>query len=116
MIDVKKVLDGWERCQKCNMSLIATPEERKAYLDCEYTVGLYCGKYRLTYETIEALKKVYNKVVCCKDCKYGFPLTDSAYIQCTRRFHDGHKHEANWFCGDAERKEQNGNDTQTSNN
>lgn len=43
-------------------------------------------------------------IVRCKDCKYGFPLTDSAYIQCMCAYHDGHKHNHDWFCADGKRK------------
>lgn len=44
-------------------------------------------------------------VILCKDCKYGYPIIDSEYVTCGRRFHDGQNHEANWFCADGERKE-----------
>ena len=56
MIDVEKVLRGWERCKACDMRPIAPEEGQKAYLDCEYTIGMYCGKDKLIYETMEILK------------------------------------------------------------
>ena len=43
-------------------------------------------------------------LIRCKDCKYGYPLTDSAYIQCTRAFHTSERHGHDWFCADGERK------------
>ena len=46
-----------------------------------------------------------QELVRCKDCKHGFTLTDSAFVTCGCRFHDGQKHEADWFCADGERKE-----------
>jgi hypothetical protein len=57
MIDREKVVRGLERCLKCGMSPTSSAEELKAYIDCEYTVGLYCGKDRLLFETLELLKK-----------------------------------------------------------
>ena len=46
-----------------------------------------------------------NEIVRCGNCKHGYTLTDSAYVTCGRRFHDGQKHEAKWFCADGERRE-----------
>ena len=57
MADAEKVLRGWERCKVCNMSLLATPEGRKAYVDCEYTVGLSCRRDKLIDDTITLLKE-----------------------------------------------------------
>lgn len=57
MPDTDKIAKAWDRCNKCNMSLNADEEGRKAYLDCEYTVGMYCGKDRLIRETIDTLKE-----------------------------------------------------------
>ena len=50
MADVKKVLDGWKRCQEC------TGFTSKAYRECEYTVGIYCGKDALIRDTIELIQ------------------------------------------------------------
>lgn len=47
----------------------------------------------------------YSEIVRCKDCKHGVTMTDSAFVTCGCRFHDGQKHEADWFCADGERKE-----------
>lgn len=57
MIDREKVVRGLERCLICSTSPISSAEELKAYIDCEYTVGLYCGKDRLLFETLELLKE-----------------------------------------------------------
>ena len=59
MPDIKKVLRGWERCKTCNMSII---ESNDSYRDCEYTIGLYCGKDKLINETIELLKEQQNQI------------------------------------------------------
>lgn len=58
MADLEKVLRGWERCKKCNMSPIAPREAHEAYYECEYTIGLYCGKDKLVFETIELLDEL----------------------------------------------------------
>ena len=44
-------------------------------------------------------------VVRCKDCKYGVPLTDSSYIQCSMAFHTSERHGNDWFCADGVRKD-----------
>ena len=115
MTDVKKVLDGWKRCQKCNST------RSKAYLECEYTVGLYCGKDNLVYDTINvlqeleaditALKSAYKElaekgeiVVRCQDCIFGQPI-EERYI-CTNSKHCQSKsNEPGWFCADGRKKD-----------
>lgn len=62
MPDTDKIIKAWERCNKCNMSLNADEEGRKAYLNCEYTVGMYCGKDRLIHETIDTLKEQQERI------------------------------------------------------
>ena len=47
-----------------------------------------------------------DAIVRCGYCKYGYTLTDSAFVTCGRRFHDGQKHEADWFCADGEREDE----------
>ena len=75
MADIEKVIKGWERCEECRMHPFGTSQ---AYLDCEYTVGLYCGQDKLIWHTLEALKeqeallREYEKLsqVCFKIEKY----------------------------------------------
>lgn len=62
MPDLEKVLRGWERCKKCSMSPIAPQEAHEAYYECEYTIGLYCGKDKLEYETIALLKEQADEI------------------------------------------------------
>ena len=45
-----------------------------------------------------------GELVRCKDCKHGYPLTDSAFYQCTLAFRTSERHERDWFCADGERK------------
>ena len=67
--NLEKIIEAWERCRVCNMSLFATPEGRKAYLNCEYTIGKYCGNDKLVVETIELLKEYKNrKFKYCPSC------------------------------------------------
>lgn len=54
MADINKVLKGWERCNECHKHPVGMSQ---AYVDCEYTVGLYCVQDKLIYETIELLKE-----------------------------------------------------------
>ena len=72
----------------------------------KYQIGQEVTIYfRDTMQMRGICDEMRSKVVLCKDCKYGYILPDSAYIVCGRKFHDGQRHEANWFCADGERKE-----------
>ena len=99
MTDTEKVIKAWERCKVCDMSMIAAPEGRKAYLDCEYTLGLYCRRDMLINETIKILKN-QPEIVRCKDCKHGRQFDTNA-IDCEYR---ELATEPYWFCADGERK------------
>lgn len=57
MPDADKVVRGLERCLICDPSPIAPAENQKAYLDCEYTVGLYCNRNKLLRDAIALLKE-----------------------------------------------------------
>lgn len=47
-----------------------------------------------------------TEIVRCKDCKHGYPLTDSAYYACTKPFAEPNNRKPfDWFCADGERKE-----------
>ena len=59
MADIDKVIRGWERCKGCATHPVGTSQE---YLDCEYTIGLYCGQDILRYETLEVLKECKEKM------------------------------------------------------
>lgn len=72
----------------------------------EYQIGQEVTIYfRDTMQMRGICDEMQPKVVLCKNCKYGYTLPDSAYVVCGRKFHDGQRHEANWFCADGERKE-----------
>ena len=60
MADADKVIRGWKRCKECNMSPAFGLNQ--AYLDCEYTIGLYCGRDKLIFETIEVLKSQQEEI------------------------------------------------------
>ena len=100
MPDVEKVLKGWERCEKCNFASLLG--DQKPYLECEYTVGLYCGKDRLIRETIELLKEYQqlqgwaqgHGLTMCKDCKRYYANGGN----CDQVL-------AEWFCADGEKRE-----------
>ena len=83
---------------------------------CPYTESDWCTEdmasdalrvikdQQKTIEELNGFLKNAAYVTTCKNCVFGYPLTDSAYILCTRRFHDGQRHDANWFCADGEEK------------
>ena len=56
-VDRERVIRGWERCKVCDMSLLASEEGKQAYLDCEYSTGMYCRRDRLIDDTIALLKE-----------------------------------------------------------
>lgn len=57
MPNIDKVIQGIERCLVCSSSVLASAEAQKAYLDCEYTVDLYCGQKKLLRHTLDVLKE-----------------------------------------------------------
>ena len=57
MVDREKVISGWERCKVCDTSLIASAEGQRAYIECEYTTGLYCRRDKLIEDTLTLLKE-----------------------------------------------------------
>lgn len=64
MIDREKILRAWERCKVCNMGLLsADPNGEKAYLECEYTTGVYCRQDKLRNDTIALLKEQVKPIV-----------------------------------------------------
>ena len=63
-MDRNEIIKAWERCKKCDMSVLASEEGRKAYLDCKYTTGLYCRQDRLINDTIDLLKEQGETELC----------------------------------------------------
>ena len=102
MADIEKIIKAIERCLVCNPSPIASEEANKAYLDCEYTVGLYCGQEKLLYHVIEALKE--QKIVRCKDCRWWHPDYKQQKGYCGQANGMTEK-QPTWFCADGERME-----------
>lgn len=62
MIDMEKVKKALERCLICDISVVATPEAQKAYLECEYTVGLYCGQKRVLRDALALLNEQREEI------------------------------------------------------
>ena len=74
MQDINNILEAWKRCRKCTMGLIPGNEEgTQAYIDCKYTLGMYCMKDKLEIQTIELLEQLKNK--CPNECE----CWDAAY-------------------------------------
>lgn len=93
-MDREKVIKGIERCLVCDPSVIASDEGQKAYLDCEYTVGLYCDRKRLLLDAL-ALLKEQDAVVRCADCRWFVDGICEKY---------GFQHPQDWFCEDGDRR------------
>lgn len=72
MADREKAIRGIERCLVCDTSVVAPPDAKKAYLDCEYTLGLYCVQDRLLHDALELLKeqKEREKAICKEICDF----------------------------------------------
>lgn len=68
MINIEKAIESLERCQVCETSIISSEEGRKAYLECEYTTGLYCRRDALTRDVIKLLKE--HMPLQCEKCDY----------------------------------------------
>ena len=92
-----------EMCWKAVQQVGINVDKEKLLIILKQDSERYREAYANGYDT--GYEKRDDELVRCKDCKHGFPLTDSAYITCGRRFHDGQKHEADWFCADAERRD-----------
>ena len=95
MTDIENIIKAWERCEECRTHPVGMSQ---AYLDCEYTIGLYCGQDKLVRHTLDVLKSI-QKVVRCKDCKYYDDINGCM------SWHDVNSGNDNWFCADGERKE-----------
>ena len=104
MADLDKVIRGWERCQECRMYPAGLSQ---AYVDCEYTIGLYCAQDKLIRETLEVLKE-QKSIVRCKDCKHGRQYA----ADCVACEYEELAKDPDWYCADGERKagENDGND------
>ena len=93
MTEKEKILRAWERCDECHKHPIGMSE---AYVECEYTMWLYCRQDALIRDTVELIKKT-PEIVQCKDCKYYEPQFPLCKIYGVK--------DANWFCADGERNE-----------
>ena len=103
MHDREKLIEGWERCNDCVKYPIGTSQ---AYLDCEYTIGLYCAREILFRRTLDFLKSQPD-IVRCKDCKYWSAERINDFNKCRRWINVGVKNFAtigDWFCADGEQK------------
>lgn len=99
MIDRAKVIKALERCLICDISVVATPEAQKAYLECEYTIGRYCGRKNVLRDALSLLKE-QPEIVRCKDCKWA-EVSDNEHTWCDHVDHE-FCHNNDWFCADGE--------------
>lgn len=91
--DKEKILKAWERCDECHKHPVGMSD---AYIECEYTMWIYCRQDELIRETVDLLKNTPD-IVRCKDCKYYSWHTDSCD-------HIGGIVSKDFFCADGERK------------
>ena len=104
MIDVEKVIRGLKRCSKGTCPSFMSKE----YAECEYTVGLYCGKDRVLADAIELLKS-QPQIVRCKDCKYRSiyctEATDGTTLYtCNHPCANNVPRPADWYCANGKRR------------
>ena len=75
-------------------------KEQENQLLIKHEEGFHDG---YTQALSELHSKQFEKVVRCKDCKYGEPW--GVLIGCGKSKGFGITHNQNWFCADGERKE-----------
>ena len=103
MADIEKVIKAWERCKVCNTSVLSDEPGKQAYIDCEYTTGLYCRQDKLIYETLELLKE-QPRIVLCKNCEHYIEKTDDEPSSCLIKA--GYfPVSGDWYCADGKVKE-----------
>ena len=114
MADVDEIIKSLEVCAKqigkCSDCKYKSAD--KPMLICREMATDILDSMKKQKEEIAQLKVAFltlpnwNPVVVrCKDCKYGVPLTDSSYIQCSMAFHTSERHGNDWFCADGVRKD-----------
>lgn len=103
-MDREKIISGWERCKVCDTSLIASAEGQRAYIECEYTTGMYCRRDQLIRDTLTLLKE-QPEIVRCQDCaksdECANPKLREDNVWCDMF---DMPVERNWFCADGKRK------------
>lgn len=107
MKNIDEIIEALERCKICDTSIVASKEGRKAYIDCEYTTGLYCRKDILLDDILFFLKKQKQitehrqpEIIRCKDCNNRG--TSDCLIE---ELCNGWIPSDDWFCADGKRKE-----------
>lgn len=63
MIDREKIIKGLERCLKHTCPAVGSKE----YLECEYTMGLYCRQDMLLRDTLALLKAQEPRVMTLEE-------------------------------------------------
>jgi len=100
MTEKEKILQAWERCDECHKHPVGMSE---AYVECEYTMWLYCRQDALIRDTVELIKKT-PEIVRCEDCRWWHESEleqFKGYGECGQangiplKPHD-------WFCADGE--------------
>ena len=86
-----------------NQAIEALEKERQYLLNREQ----YGAEHILVHHALNVISELpiirKPEIVRCKDCKHGYPLTDSAYYQCTLAFRTSERHGSDWYCADGER-------------
>lgn len=58
MDGLEKIIKAWERCRECNSMPVGLSD---AWVECEYTIGLYCAQDKLVNETLKLLKTIQQE-------------------------------------------------------
>lgn len=86
MTDTEKVIKGLERCLICDTSVVASKEAQNAYIECEYTVGLYCGQKKLLRDAISLIKDQEARI---QKYEYAFDFLGIGFRQWVTKILDG---------------------------
>lgn len=58
MDNLEKIIKAWERCRECHSMPVGLSD---AWVECEYTIGLYCAQDKLVNETLKLLKTIQQE-------------------------------------------------------
>ena len=109
---IDDIITAWERCNECRMHPVGLSQ---AYLDCKYTIGLYCGQDKLVWHTLDLLKELKKQpeIVRCKECIHrvkepnGVLYCDNLILSFGYEQLWYKKVTEEWYCADGERRDKN---------
>ena len=94
MIDKKKVINGLEKCKRCECDDCTEKNASQVPWDCP--------AYDDFVDSALALLKEQPEIIYCKDCKYGRPMCQPwEDIICAQ---NRATHIPDWFCAEGKRR------------